>query len=196
MTLFPSSSPVNPPGATDAVGTPVIRRSRPDDFEGVYSLYLDVAAIPGGIARSQDEITPDYVVSFLGRSGAAGLSMVALDGDRIVGEVHAARPVLRAFSHMLTDLTICVRPAYQGRGWGRRLFSEFLRVVREDMPDVRRVELFTRQSNRRAIAFYTSLGFCMEGILRGRIAGVDGDLEDDILMGWVRPPPGDDDDRY
>lgn len=165
----------------------MIRRSKLEDADAIYVLYAETAVVPGGLARSPDEITPTYIQSFLSRCIADGLSLVAVDdGGKVVGEVHASRCGLRVFGHVLTDLTISVHPAYQSHGWGRQLFGRFIEVVTEEMPDIRRIELSARESNTRAITFYKSLGFVPEGRLRGRVCGVGGRYEDDILMGWLR----------
>ena len=106
--------------------------------------------------------------------------------DDIIAEIHAYSPGLYCFSHVLSDLTVVVDPCTQGTGVGRLLFERFLRVVTEDRPDISRVELIARESNQKAIKFYESLGFCQEGILVSRIKNVDGSMESDIPMAWVR----------
>lgn len=162
--------------------------SSPDDGAGVVELYRAAAAEPGGLARSADEITDDYVSAFLAKSlrGGVGLVARALPSQAIVGEIHACPLGPAVFAHVLGDLTIAVHPRWQGRGVGRALFEALLREVVVARPHVSRVELFVRSSNRRAIAFYESLGFVLEGRLRVRVRGVDGGLEDDLVMGWLR----------
>ncbi|WP_265580403.1 GNAT family N-acetyltransferase [Methanofollis aquaemaris] len=167
----------------------MIRRSKLEDADAIYGLYVETAAVPGGLARCRDEITPTYIHTFLRRCIGDGLSLVAVDdGGRVVGEVHASRCGLKVFGHVLTDLTISVHPACQSHGWGRQLFERFIEVVTEEMPEIRRIELSARESNTRAIRFYESLGFVAEGRLRGRVYGVGGRYEDDIQMGWLRSP--------
>ena len=165
-----------------------IRASLPTDHDGVAALYRAVAASEGGLARSADEITDAYVEEFLQRVADGGLGLVAVDqARRIIGEIHAYRLEPRVFGHILSDLTIAVAPDRQGSGVGRALFAEFLRRVELERPEVLRVELIARESNARAIAFYETLGFCIEGRLERRIRGANGRLEADIVMGWLRP---------
>jgi putative acetyltransferase len=78
-----------------------------------------------------------------------------------------------------------VHPAQHGRGIGRALLAELLRRVSETRPDILRVELIARESNRRAIALYERLGFRREGRLEARIRS-SGGIEADIPMGWLR----------
>ena len=163
-----------------------IRRSQFEDQVRIWGLYQRVAAIPGGIARLEKEANRSYVARFMRSAHDRGLSLVAEDEDgRIVGEIHACSPGLYCFSHVLSDLTIVIDPARQGRGIGRQLFERFLRLVATEMPHIRRVELVARESNQAAIRFYESLGFRQEGRLTGRIQNVDGSIECDIPMGWT-----------
>lgn len=164
-----------------------IRVAEEEDLAGVLALYRAVAERPGGLARLAAEIDEDYVGSFMRHARCRGLELLAVDdAGAVVGEIHAARPGIYCFSHVLNDLTIAVHPDCQGTGVGRRLFAAFMDRVVRDMPDILRVELIARESNARAIGFYESLGFAAEGRLRGRIRTVDGRFEDDVVMGWLR----------
>ena len=151
----------------------------------MFDLYKRVAQKPGGLARLANEISPDYVSDFLTKAQADGVSLVAVDDGAVVGEIHACSPGLFIFSHVLSDLTIAVDPAQQGRGTGRLLFESFMARV-QNGTDIRRVELISRESNERAIAFYESLGFVKEGRLEARVRNVDETFEADIPMAWTR----------
>ncbi|GHA68385.1 N-acetyltransferase [Formosimonas limnophila] len=156
------------------------------DIPAVLSLYVSVAAIEGGLARTADEISEVYVRDNISSSLNRGISLVARIGDCIVGEIHAFQPIPKVFSHVLSDLTIAVHPAYQGRGIGRALFCELLQKVTKEHRHILRVELLARESNQRAIDFYKTLGFEIEGVFKGRIKGLTGALEADIPMAWHR----------
>ncbi len=173
-----------------------VRAATPGDRDEILALYRRVAASPGsGLARAAHEISSEYVTSFVRRGIEAGIALVAVGGagaadmaGRVVGEIHAHAGPIAVFAHVLGDLTIAVDPGCQGRGVGRALFVELLRIAREERPDVERVELVTRESNTRAIAFYESLGFRREGRLERRIRSADGGLEADVPMAWLRRP--------
>lgn len=160
-----------------------IRRSSPADGDAILALYRAVAAIPGGLARTVDELD---VAAMLAAPWARGLSLVAERDGFVLGELHASTPEPAVFAHVLGDLTIAVHPLAQGRGVGRALFTRLLAIVRDERPEVSRIELYVRESNVRGRALYESLGFVVEGRLRLRVRGVDGVLEDDLVMGWVR----------
>ena len=155
------------------------------DVAALTELYRAVAAVPGGLARLEREISEDYVAGAVAAVLASGIGVVAEDPDGITGVIHARSPGLFCFSHLLNDLTIAVHPRAQGQGVGRGLFEHFMRDVRA-RDDLLRVELVVRESNQKAIAFYESLGFKREGVFAGRIRNLDGTLEADIPMAWWR----------
>lgn len=160
-----------------------IRRATPADIDGIFSMMLRAAAEPIGLARRPDEIARDYVAGFVTDSLAHGLILVAHDDERILGMIQAKTPVPRLFGHVLSDLTIAIDPDAQGQGLGRKLFTAFLDTARAEMPHIRRVELFCRPDNPRGYPFYESLGFVIEGRLKGRVCTADGRFIDDYFMG-------------
>jgi len=166
----------------------MIRKITNDDIDNIYSLYKATASIPGGLARYQNEITEEYIIDFVSKSISRGLSLVAEIDGRVVGELHAYKPEIKVFNHVLSELTICIHPDYQGKKYGAGLFSEFMKIVKNEMKEIKRIELIARESNRKAIIFYQSLGFKIEGCLRNRIDGIHNKLENDIPMGWIRKP--------
>ncbi|KAH3766240.1 GNAT family N-acetyltransferase [Pelomyxa schiedti] len=190
----------------------LVRSATLDDVDAIQQLYKCVArTTKGGIAREEDEIPREYVLnnvtSALTRGGlclvatrapsatTTGVSVAqpmtaesTADPGWIVGEIHCYRAVPRVFSHVLGDLTVVVHPECQGHGLGRLLFDQVLGRVRSGMPDVMRVELIARESNRRAIGLYESLGFVREGRLERRIRDVDVVTSDDgILIDFYCP---------
>lgn len=167
-----------------------IRNAETEDLSRIKQLYREVATVPGGIARTRDEITDEYIKSFLQRSIDTGLILVAEHPEipgRLIAEVHAANPGPAAFSHVLSDFTIAVHPEFQGKKIGRTILTIFLEEIGVNRPDIGRVELIVRESNQRAIAFYQSLGFLIEGRFEMRIKTQDGNYEADIPMSWSNP---------
>jgi GNAT superfamily N-acetyltransferase len=128
----------------------MIRKAVAQDRAQVMALYKLVATVPDGIARTPDEVSDDYVGGFMQRAASGGVELVWEEGGRIVGEIHASCPGIKALAHLLTDLTIAVAPEAQGRGVGRGLFQALLDEVLQRMPHIHRVELFARVSNARA----------------------------------------------
>jgi len=165
-----------------------IKKTSSNDCDKIFQLYKKVASIPGGLARTQNEISEDYVFGFIEKSLKQGLSMMAFDKNQqqVVGEIHAYTSGLYCFSHVFTELTIAVDPDCQGKGVGRKLFEQFLSEIINNHSKILRIELIARESNQKAITFYQSLGFEKEGLLKNRIKNPDGSLESDITMAWLR----------
>lgn len=166
----------------------IIQSARPNDLAAIVELYRAVAAIEGGLARAAEEISEEYVRQFLGKSLESGFCLTAretADGP-IIGEIHCYELGPRAFAHVLGELTIAVHPTHQGAGTGKALFTELLRRIEQERPDIFRVELIARESNQKAIVFYQKLGFRIEGRLENRIRSVSGGYEADIPMAWLR----------
>ncbi len=163
------------------------RNAALSDAPKIKRLYLSVAKNEGGIARLPEEITDEYISGFLNKSLKDGLILVAESGNDIVGEIHAYRVGIKVFEHVLTDLTIAVSPEHQGKGIGKKLFLSFLETVKTDHHNIARVELIARESNKKAIQFYESIGFIIEGRFEKRIKTTHNTFEADIPMGWLNP---------
>lgn len=157
-----------------------------EDCPAIAQLYREVAAIEGGLARTADEISDEYVENFVSKSIKSGIIIIARKDEMIIGEIHGYALEPKVFAHLLGELTIAVHPDFQGFGVGKAIFTDFMRQVKKDRPDILRVELIARESNQKAIEFYQKLGFEVEGRMKGRIRGVDGNFEADIPMAWHR----------
>jgi ribosomal protein S18 acetylase RimI-like enzyme len=167
-----------------------IRTAEPADLPAIKKLYQAVARAGNGIARLEHEITDEYIQSFIARSLASGLIIVAEhpeNKNELIGEVHAYKPGIRVFEHLLSELTIAIHPDFQGRKVGRTIFTIFLEEVGLRRTDIGKVELIVRESNTKAISFYQSMGFRIEGRLEMRIRTPDNNYEADIPMGWQNP---------
>ncbi len=166
----------------------IIQTATPNDLVSIAELYRSVAAIEGGLARTAEEISEEYVQQFLSKSLKSGVCLVARETNDgpIIGEIHSYPLGPRVFAHVLGELTIAVHPAHQGAGAGKALFTELLRLVEQERPDILRVELIARESNQKAIAFYQKLGFKIEGRFEKRIRSVGDGHEADIPMAWLR----------
>ena len=164
-----------------------IKKTVIDNQLAIYYLYNKVASITGGLARLKHEVNQNYIDSFLDKSFKQGLSLVALsDNHTVVGEIHAYTSGLYCFSHVWSELTIAVDPETQGQGVGRKLFEKLISEVQNNYPHVLRIELIARESNQKAITFYQSLGFVIDGEFKKRIKNTDGTFESDIAMAWMR----------
>jgi len=164
-----------------------IRKSTLKDIANIQQLYQTVARISGGIARKEHEVSIAYITHFLSKSLENGCSMVAEENGNIVAEVHTYSFGIDCFKHLLGDTTICVHPDYQGKGVGKLVFGALLDHIKNERPDILRVELHARESNPKAIVSYQKLGFKIEGRAEGRVLDPDGSIVADVPMGWLNP---------
>lgn len=167
-----------------------IRNAAAEDLSMIKLLYREVARQGGRIARTEQEITGEYIENFLGKSISSGLILVAEHPENpaeLIAEIHAYNPGPAAFRHVYSDLTVVVHPSFQGKKIGRTIFTIFLEEIGLNRTDIGRVELITRESNLNAIKFYQSMGFLIEGRFEMRIKSPDGNYEADIPMVWQNP---------
>lgn len=167
-----------------------IRTATIDDLPKIKALYQHVARQQSGLARTEEEITDDFIEDFVTKSLQSGLIIVAMhpdDPNAVIGEMHAYTPGPAVFRHVFSHLTIAVHPDFQGKKIGRTLFTIFLEEIGLNRPDIGRIELIARESNEKAIRFYQSFGFRVDGRFEMRIKTPDGCFEADIPMSWQNP---------
>ena len=164
----------------------VIRKATPHDQENLLQLHQKVATTPGGLARSKEEITEKYIKDLLSKGINRGIALVVEYQGKLIGSMIKYRLKPQAFSHVLTKGNLLVDPEYQGKGIGTELITSFLAEIKDNHPDILRIEIIARESNP-AIRLYGRLGFTQEGRFEKRIKGAGDTLEADIPMVWINP---------
>lgn len=163
-----------------------IRKGNATDNYFLKDLYLKVAATPGGLARTADEITNEFINANLSNALKTGLIFVAESRGMLIGSILAWKLEPKVFAHVLSQLSILVHPDFQGKGIGSKLIATLLDEIKNQKPDILRVELMARESNP-AIKLYERMGFKREGAFEQRVLGVNGNFEADIPMAWFNP---------
>src|SRR5215204_1130385 len=163
------------------------RSAVPQDNARILSLYRKVAMKTGGIARSENEVTSDYIQHCMDQALSTGLQRVVDhpdNADQIIAEIHGYKLEPKVFAHVISELTIAVDPDFHGMGVGKLIFHDFLTYISDHRPDILRVELVTQASNIRALNLYKSVGFVTEGRFEKRIRMRNNQLDADIPMAW------------
>ena len=158
----------------------VIRPVRPDDAEAVYVLRLQPSSIDNTMAIPSERVT--RAQSRIDGSGPDDHVFVAVLDGEVVGM--AGLHVGTGKGRHCADLGIMVHDRFQGRGIGRKLMDELLRLA-DDFLGLARVELQVYPDNARAIALYESCGFEHEG-RRRKCVWRHGELQDVLMMGRVK----------
>ncbi len=166
-----------------------VRKTKTSDQTQLLDMYKKAATYEDGLARNPTEINIEYIKGFLNHVKTSGLSYVAIDDGVLVGEIHTYSIGLDCFSHVLSNLTIAVDPDCHSKGIGRKVFTALLDDVIQNHKYITRIELATRETHKKAIEFYQSMGFKIEGRFEGRVKCHDGSIVADIPMSWHRSDP-------
>lgn len=164
------------------------RSLKVDDAEALLELNHTIALIPGGFVRNEEEMNLEFVEKTIHRGVSGGIIIGAFErgSGRLMGAITSRQLALKAFEHVISNVTVGVHPDFQQKGVARRLLLDLLENVQMNREDITRVELIARESNQRQIAFYESIGFRREGVFEKRIRNPDGSYEADIPMGWTK----------
>lgn len=166
----------------------IIRQAAKTDIPAIFQLHKKVAEVPNGVARKPHEIFEEDVSAFVENALKNGFCFVVENSENpqeLIAEIHCSKHGAEAFKHTLGNLTIVVHPDFHGQGIGRRIFTHLLQEIEKNHPEIARVELMTRASNKRGQRLYESLGFKLEGVMKNRILNAECQLEDDLVMGWM-----------
>jgi len=152
------------------------RPARDSDLDGVFAIAMQEPVLRFLNFEPMDRLAFTPVFGALARSGTF---FVHEEDGVIVGFYKAARGEVHT-RHVAYLSLLAVDPALQGKGIARRMMTEAIECLRAD--GAKRVELTVENSNARAISFYRSLGFEIEGTLRkGYESPVEGFIDDHVM---------------
>ena len=118
-------------------------------------------------------ISPEREARFITRflSSERDIMLVALDGDRVVGNAIIEHNRIPRLAHR-AELSVTVLRDYWGRGIGTRLIEMLIDFSCTAGHDV--ITLTVRADNERAISLYKKLGFTLVGEMKNyfKISGV------------------------
>ena len=165
----------------------IIRQASIADREDIAELYKTVAGNVIGISRRPHEITSTYVYALLNKKPADIVCLVGVNEDGcVIGLVHGTKNGLEVYSHILSDLTVIVRPEDQCKGYGKRLAQTFLEHISNHRKDILRVEMEAMTISTLVSSFELA-GFVKEAEASRRIKNADGTFSDSMLMAWFNP---------
>ena len=154
-----------------------VRRARSEDAEAFAGVVARVAE-EGSIAAEPPVDVADRAAKAREVIEEEGLDALWIlgEGDAVVGAVG----VQATRAGGVLSLGMMVLPEFRGRGGGRALLGAALDYARDS--GAHKVELEVWQDNARAISFYASAGFAVEGVRRSHYRRRDGTLRSAMLM--------------
>ncbi|MEM9188116.1 MAG: GNAT family N-acetyltransferase [Myxococcota bacterium] len=171
-------------------GGVILRPLRPDDAASVQTLDLALAKDGRGMVLAPHQVrsVEDQRNAIEAMLAAAERGSASLKAGAEVDEGGEPRLVATASLSQL-EPTLCshvgvfglgVHPEYQGQGLGRALMTYL--IAHAEVRGLRRLELYVRADNPRAIGLYRSLGFALEGTRRRFSRLANGTYVDDHIM--------------
>ena len=140
-----------------------IRKPTIDDFDAVCALIAQVHELHHNarpdVYAENAHFSYEYYVSLL--TNKAGFPLAAYDGDKLIAFASAfikppnPNPAMLPHRIAYTD-NICVDKAYRGRGAGRLLYDETVRMAKERGADTLMLTVWSFNTD--AIEFYKHLG--------------------------------------
>ncbi|CAM3443503.1 MULTISPECIES: GNAT family N-acetyltransferase [Saccharibacillus] len=162
---------------------PIVRRVELRDSQGLLAMKKQLdrettsMLYEPGERRMTDGDQLEQIRGLLRSSNS--LMLVAESDGCIVGYLEATGGKVRRNQHTIY-IVIGILEAHTGYGLGRQLFAEMLEWTARR--HIVRAELTVQASNQRAYRLYRSIGFKLEGIMRGALI-IEGEPVDLYQMG-------------
>ncbi len=154
--------------------------------DGMLAAHPEAFTSDAETERSRD--LGSYAARLTGGSGGATLfTLLALERGQLIGALTCEREPRRKVHHVAHLVGMMVAPSCQGRGVGRALLEQALRMLSNDA-SLALVTLSVTASNAGAVRLYARCGFARYGRLDGAIRLPDGrELAKDLMSLRLRP---------
>jgi RimJ/RimL family protein N-acetyltransferase len=166
-----------------------VRASRPSDARSFLEMWEQVVRERKYVRTETVQTSArSWRKRFANSWTSDSASLVAIHGDRVIGNLDVAREEGTVTRH-IASIGMAVASDWRGRGVGSALMKEAIRWARS--VGVEKLALSVYPHNATARALYAKFGFLEEGCLTGHSKKSIGYV-DEIVMGlWLieRPPP-------
>lgn len=159
-----------------------IRRAEFDDYLAVYEMFTSPDVFEGTMQLPYP--SREYWRKRIGESSESVFSLVAVDGDRVVGLLSIETFPNRPRRRHVGRIGISVHGEWQGKGVGTALMAAAVDLA-DNWLNLTRLELEVYADNQAAIHLYERFGFTYEGTLRQH-AFRNGEYVDSNVMGRLR----------
>ena len=176
MPIYPRQVAVGPRTIT-------LRLLEPDDAD---ALCAFAQALPAHdlLFLMRDIRNPKVIAAWIEQAKRGLiLSLIALDGDRIVGCTALARDEL-SWSPHVADIRMLISPAMRGTGFGRVLAQECLAMAMAMAmaEGVAKLTVRLTPDQGAALKVFEDLGFLPEALLRKHVRDATGESHDIAIM--------------
>lgn len=136
------------------------RKAVIDDFDAIYEIYMDTENNPFLLFEIMDK---EAFRPLVGDMVSCGDVYVYEVGGRVAATYRLIRRSHR-LSHIVYLGGLALHPDFKSLGLGSRIMNEI--IARLTKEGIKRLELLVVTDNHKAIQFYKSLGFEVEGIFK------------------------------
>ena len=136
------------------------RKAIENDFEALYEIYMDPTNNPFLLYELMDR---DMFLPIFREMLASGEHYVYEQDGKVAASYRVTRKQHR-LSHIAYLGSFAVHPAFKSKGVGKRVVLDLAERLRKE--GLKRLELLVVIDNHKAIDFYKSLGFEVEGLLK------------------------------
>ncbi|WP_163831830.1 GNAT family N-acetyltransferase [Spartinivicinus ruber] len=157
-----------------------MRKAEVTDIEDLYEIYSDESVAPnmGFDPCSRQEFDEIYLELI------SGGELIVEEGSMGIEVVCKVIRRTRRLNHSVYIGSLAVNPKFQGKGIGKKFFSELLSKLKGE--GYTRIELLVASDNQRALSFFRSFGFEIEGTLRNYFSRAGSEkLFNENIMAWV-----------
>lgn len=161
-----------------------IRETQPEDAAGLKAAMEQIGSETDFLVMDEAgmQLSPELLAGQLTliAESANNLSLVALDGKRIIGSASVLAESQPRVAH-IGEVGISILKEYWGMGLGAYMMEELI-LWAEASGIIRRLELMVQVRNERAVKLYEKFGFTIEGTLKRGARSDEGQFLDVYLM--------------
>ena len=159
-----------------------IRRAEADDYLAVHEMFTSPDVFEGTMQLPFPSL--EYWRKRVGEASDSVFTLVAVDGDRVVGMLSIETFPNRPRRRHAGRIGISVHGDWQGKGVGTALMAAAVDLA-DNWLNLTRLELEVYADNQAAIHLYERFGFTYEGTLRQH-AFRKGEYVDSNVMGRLK----------
>lgn len=154
------------------------RKARLEDASCIVEAEKEIAQTPGYFCSQPAELNEQAVKQTI--QSPQNIYLVVEYEGQVVAHAFLGTHTLQSLRHV-ADLNIAVHLGWQGKGIGKKLLEEIIKLARSSSV-IEKIQLCVRASNTVAISLYKKMGFQEEGRLKNRLKIKDHYI-DDVVMG-------------